>query len=102
DVQPTIPTAVREPTDPHSPVRVDVVQIGGEGEPVRSAYGYTDTSGWNQQFVGVRTLRVMGRLADGSGVAWFDDLSLSPLFPHPWRAVRGAAGAADGPVRTVD
>jgi hypothetical protein len=44
----------------------------------------------------------MGRLADGSGVAWFDDVSLSPLFPDPWRAVRGAAGPADGPVRTTE
>jgi hypothetical protein len=104
DVQPTVATAVREPTDPHSPVRVDVVQVGpaGRSYPLRTAYGYTDTSGWSRQFVGVRTgpdvrtVRIVGQLRDGSGVAWFDDVSVSRLFPGDWTPVRGEATSADG------
>jgi hypothetical protein len=112
DIRPAVPTAVREPTDPHSPVRVDVEPVGGgpgaeaaresAGAAVRTAYGYTGTSGWSRQFVGVRTgtdvrrVRVVVHLVDGSGVAWFDDVSLSRLFPDDWTAVRGRTASPAG------
>ncbi|HEX2267408.1 MAG TPA: hypothetical protein VHI97_04275, partial [Actinomycetota bacterium] len=86
NVQPTIPPAVREPWHRKSPVRLEVVQVSNGRRLVASAHGYTDTAEWNRQFVGfktgpdVRHVRVRGLIQQGSGTAWFDDLSVRKLF----------------------
>jgi hypothetical protein len=86
NVQPTIPPAVREPWHRKSPVRFEVVQVSKGQTLVASAHGYTDTAEWNRQFVGFKTgpdvqhVRVRGLIRQGSGTAWFDDLSVRTLF----------------------
>jgi len=99
-VQPTVATVVREPTNRHSSVQLQVTQFGSNGPGTTSiAYGYTDTAGWNKGFAGfqagddVHQVEVRGLLDDGSGTAWFDDLYLG-------RLLAGAATSAAGPVST--
>src|SRR6266545_347262 len=76
-IQPT-----KTPTS-FSPARLVVEQLTGRVVVGTSyAFGYTDTSGWNRQFVGLQTgggvnhLRLRGLIERGSGTLWFDDLSV--------------------------
>jgi hypothetical protein len=103
DVLPSVATAVREPTARHSSVRIVADQLDASGRIVGSAYatGYTDTAPWNRGAVGFRTgaaaraVRISILLLDGSGTAWFDDVSLSRLFaPEELRPTLRVTGSA--------
>lgn len=95
EVHPIIPPAVREPTDPHSPVQVQV--SNGAGPPVAVLYGATGTAGWHRASVGFRAgpgvteVAIRGVLLEGSGSVWFDDVSLAELFAPSDVAVEGRA-----------
>lgn len=95
DVQPTAATA--EPGTGPSPVRLKVQQYAGTRLVTSAqAFGYTDTADWHQKFVGFKTradvtsVRILAQVVDGSGTAWFDDVTLRPLFGEGWRNQLGS------------
>jgi hypothetical protein len=100
DILPTRTTAS------FTPARLAVQQLaGGKVVDTSFAFGYTNTSDWNRQFVGfhagpdVTQVRLEGLIDEGSGTVWFDDLYLGRLFQEPgWVPVTGAltAGANAG------
>ena len=104
-IRPVLATAVREPAEPHSPVRLEVDSVDADGSAVHTiaaAYGYTDSSDWSLHSVGFKTgpgvhrVRVRGLLFRGSGTAWFDDLSVSALFRGGPVAVPSLSGFVPG------
>ena len=105
NVQPTIPPAVRETYHRQSPIQVEAEQTT-EGETrVAAAHGYTDSAEWNRQFVGFKTGRdvrhvvIRGLIRNGSGIAWYDDVSLTKLFPRGSTPVGGRITRAAGIVK---
>ena len=99
-IQPTIPPAVREPTAPHPPLRVEIELLAGTRVVgSAAAYGYTDSAAWNRQTAGFRTgpavdrVRVVGSIEQGSGTGWIDDVSLAELYQPRAIPARGTTSS---------
>jgi hypothetical protein len=104
DLLPTVPPAVREPTQRNTGAQVALQQMSATGEVVATSrvFGYTDTAGWNRQFVGFKTaddamtVRVSGFLRNNIGTAWFDDLQLAKLLQPGSTSLRGGVRQVTG------
>ena len=94
DVKPTAPTGISH--SDLSPARVMLQAWAGAAvESTDFIYGYTDTAGWNRQFLGIKTsnltthVRVTMKLIRGSGTVWYDDLRFNELLQPTATAFRG-------------
>ncbi|CAA9292869.1 MAG: hypothetical protein AVDCRST_MAG93-4035, partial [uncultured Chloroflexia bacterium] len=90
-----------------SPAQIKVEQLTRSGKVIDThvAFGYTNTSGWNRQAVGIkalgktRKLRVSGQIYKGSGTVWFDDLYVGQLISDTVRPLTSATtSGSDGKV----
>jgi hypothetical protein len=100
-VQPTLPSMAA------TPPRLEATQLRADGPgKTFSAFGYTDTTGWNRFFVGfqaepeVERVQLRAVLDDGSGTVWFDDVHLSELLGKQVE-VPARTWREDGDVRQV-